>query len=150
MKGRLCAEALGRHWFRRRGALTPFQSFIRFLFLNHSLNFSLLCRQGGSRCFARLMRGPDKAVATTRNCLDIVLTVRAFTESFSEQVDVLCEIAFFDHTVGPDELYQLFLLQHLSTVLNQRNQRVYGLGRQRQRLAIAQEQAIRYVYAEGS
>src|SRR5262249_45979659 len=107
-------------------------------------------RRGVSRFFARLMRGADKAVAATRNCLYIVLPVRAFTESFSEQVDVLCEVAFLDHAVGPDELHQLFFIQHLSTVLNQRDQSVYGLRRQRQRLAITQEQAVRYVYAEGA
>src|SRR5262247_1957283 len=142
------AGAPGRHWFWSCSDLTPVQFFIRFLFLNHSLNFNLLGRQEISRFFALLMRFADKAVAATRNRLDIVTPIRAFTESFSEQVDVLCEVAFFDHGIGPDELHQLFFIQHLSTVLNQREQRVYGLRRQRERLAITQEQAIRYIYAK--
>jgi hypothetical protein len=35
-------------------------------------------------------------------------------------------------------------------MLNKREQRVYGLRRQRERLAITQEQAVRYVYEEGA
>src|SRR5581483_1258664 len=95
-----------------------------------------------------LTRLADEAVAAARDCLNINVAVRALAESLSEQVDILRQVAFVNHAVGPDQLHQIVFPEYLPTVPDQHEQRIHGLRRQRQRLAIAQQQAVRDINAE--
>jgi hypothetical protein len=56
---------------------------------------------------------------------------RAFTESPPDNGDVLIETVLFDDDIGPDGLHQGALVQELAAPLHEVEQRLEGLGRQR-------------------
>jgi hypothetical protein len=63
-------------------------------------------------------------------------------ERFPQDKNILREIGFFDEGVGPDGLHQLIFEDDLLAVTNENQQGVEGLQLQRNRLVIAQEEAL--------
>jgi hypothetical protein len=107
----------------------------------------------GILMFLLLLRDPDtprnlsefldrchELVSTARNGDDYVVVVRTEPKSLSKNGDSLNEIVLLHDRIGPNPLQELVLLDDSRTFLNQDQQHVEGLARQRNHLAIPQEQ----------
>jgi hypothetical protein len=59
-------------------------------------------------------------ISLSGNRQDIVLIPGVVLQGATEQVDVLGEIALFDYALRPDAIQDLFLPDHLSSVLDEK------------------------------
>jgi hypothetical protein len=72
------------------------------------------------------------------------------SQDFAQGVDVLCEVVFFDHRIGPDRLHQFVFSDYSAGTFDKQEKRIKHLRLERDYLGVAQQAAARGVYAEGS
>ena len=73
------------------------------------------------RFFARF---GGKTITAFGNCLDIILAVRVFAESFSQSVDAKSKVRFLDKSISPNRLHQIVAADEFATLFNQKNQQI--------------------------
>jgi hypothetical protein len=91
----------------------------------------------------------DEAVAAPRHRDDEAVLVAPLAEGLAQHRDVLRQVVLLDRRVGPDRAHQLVLLDHAPAVLDQDEQRVEDLRRERDGLVPAPEETFARVNAEG-
>ena len=99
-------------------------------------------------CPAYLVHRRDEAIAAPRHSLNKLWSVGALAERFSQQRNVLRQIAFFDEGLGPDFLHQIVFGNGPAIVFQQRNQYVECFGREWNELLLTQEHSLVRLQAE--
>ena len=86
-----------------------------------------------------------EAVAPARHGLDVAAAVAAVAQRLAQQRDVLREVVLFDEGVGPEPADDLVLLDDVPAALDEEEEGVEGLGRERDGLAGAEQAALRHL-----
>src|SRR6185369_7909944 len=97
-----------------------------------------------------MIRFRYKPVAASRHCLNKLRAAGSFTECLAQERDVLSQISLFDKGVWPDSLHQIVLRDDLSAMLNEGNENIENLRRERNKLTFAQQEAFRNIKAEAT
>src|ERR1700694_4935092 len=90
----------------------------------------------------------DKAIATTRYGLDVLMPV--ISQSSSEHRDVLCQVTFLNKRIRPDLVSQPVLLDHPAAVLNQQKKDIEQLRGESYKLAFAQQHPLHRIHSKRS
>src|SRR6185503_1317327 len=90
----------------------------------------------------RLKNFGDKAVAATRNRLDITRSAWVFAQRLPERKDMMREVCLFHKAVGPERLHQFFLANHVTAVGHKLDQKIEGFGRKRNYFSVAQQDML--------
>jgi hypothetical protein len=96
-------------------------------------------RTGGAIQTCDCGREPVTALG---NRFDQVPVVGCVAQRLADGEDVVGQVGFLDRGVRPDRLYQLFLGQQAAGIGRQNQKQVEGLGRERDRLAVPQQQPL--------
>src|SRR5215475_79987 len=78
------------------------------------------------------------------------MIIRALAQRLSQRRDVARQVTFFDKLVGPDFPHHLFFVQRATAVPDEDQQDVEDFGCKRHDLAVAVEQTLDRVEAEGT
>ena len=97
-----------------------------------------IARAGGAFA-ADLAHIGREAIAALRYGFDVL---RLFAERLAQREDILRQRRFFNEGIRPHGLQQFFFFEYVAVVLNQDDERVESLWRQRHRLFIAQQHAL--------
>src|SRR5215203_250010 len=90
----------------------------------------------------------DKAIPTSRYCLNKLRPAGTLAERFPQERNVLGEIAFLDKRVWPNAFHQVVFGDKLPAVFNQRHQNFENFRRKWNELTFAQQDAFRCFEAE--
>lgn len=91
---------------------------------------------------ADMRDGRRKTKALARDGLNEVSTIVRVAKGLPQRPDVLGEIRFFNETVRPQRLHQVFLFNQVTGALDEKHQRVESFGRQGDQLPITQESSF--------
>ena len=82
-----------------------------------------------------------KPVSVTRNRDDMPRLLRALSQGLAEQKDLLRQVAFFNHDIGPDRPEQFVFRDDAVAVRDEEDERIERFRRQRDGCAVAEEEA---------
>ena len=82
-----------------------------------------------------------KPVSVTRNRDDMPRLLRALPQGLAEQKDLLRQVAFFNHDIGPDRPEQFVFRDDAVAVRDEDDERIERFRRQRDGCAVAEEEA---------
>ena len=114
------------------------------------LNSGRLRRWAGFAIVLALRDRCNKTVSPLGYSLDISLALRSFAQHFAQCGDIDREVGLFHKAVRPHLLHEFVLRQQPAVALNQGDQDLERFRRQRNRLALAQEEMFPGVQAEFS
>src|SRR5438105_3401017 len=97
--------------------------------------------------FTILVHRSNEAIASLGDGLDVLASVRAIAENLPEIEDVAGQIAFLNENTRPDFYQQLFFFDNVPRSLDQNEERFQVLWRERDGLAIAQQNPLHGVEA---
>ena len=83
-----------------------------------------------------------ESVSPLRHGLDVLIVRGILTKNFSQNRDVAGEPAFFDEGIGPNLLHQHIFFDDVAAVLNQDNQRLQRLWRERHGHTVSEQDAL--------
>src|SRR5262249_14496916 len=78
-----------------------------------------LTQSAGRRLILQTANGCDKPVPGLWDRFDVFVVARLFLERLPQRRDIPIEVARFNETIRPNELHELFLGHHLSSLLEQ-------------------------------
>ena len=82
-----------------------------------------------------------KPVSVTRNRHDMARLLRALSQGLAKQKDLLRQVAFFNHDIGPDRPEQFVFRDDAVAVRDEEDERIERFRRQRDRCAIAEQES---------
>jgi len=97
--------------------------------------------------FTILVHRSNEAIASPGDGLDVFASVGAIAQNLPEIEDVPGQIAFLNENTRPDSFQQLFFFDNVPRPLDQNEERFQVLWRERDGLAIAQQNPLRGVEA---
>ena len=98
----------------------------------------------------QLLHRRHEAIAALGHRFDVLLSYFAVAKRLPKREDVLRQIGVFDKAVRPELLHQYFFFDQMTAAFEEKEQRLKGLWREGNGLAIAQEQTFGRVHAEGT
>src|SRR5882762_9500027 len=97
--------------------------------------------------FTILVDRGNEAIASLGDGLDVFAAVRSITQNLPEVEDVPGQIAFLDENTRPDLFEQLFFFDDVPGLLDQNKEGFQVLWRERDGLAVAQQNPLHGVEA---
>ena len=91
------------------------------LFINYYVRTNPLGYDQIMACVFYFGHARNKAIASARDCLDVLRAVFVILQRLSQCEDVMREISFFDNGVGPDLFHQFVFAENVATVFYQRH-----------------------------
>ena len=108
----------------------------------------LLFNQQTGFAFSHFAHIGAEAVAALGHSLDDLVALRVAAEGFSEQENILRQAAFFDEAFRPETRDHLLFGDGAATILDEQEQGLEDLRRQRHDLVIAHQDALCGIDAE--
>ena len=97
--------------------------------------------------FTILVHPSNEAIASLRDGLDVLASVRAIPQNLPEIEDVPGQVTFLDENTRPDFFQQLFFFNNMAGPLDQNEEGLQVLWRERDGVAITQQNPLHGVEA---
>src|SRR5439155_3318234 len=98
--------------------------------------------QNAAAFLRQLSNRRHKPVSELGDRLDVIVLAVGIAQGSAQRPNVPREVSLLDKGVGPDALYQFIFLNHVTTASYQDEQSFEGLGREGNRLPIAQQEPL--------